>query len=188
MNRATAKLVHFLRRLWLDGRLYIANNIVAYIPIFFIRRSFYKSILKIQIDKGANIFMRAWFDCPGNLSIGKNTIVNQKCRLDGRGGLTIGDNVSISAEVCILTASHDMQSSDGDGITSPVIIEDYVFIGTRALILPGASLGKGCVVGAGSVVTRPVAPNTIVAGAPAKQIGMRTQNLRYSSRYRRLFH
>jgi acetyltransferase-like isoleucine patch superfamily enzyme len=60
-----------------------------------------------------------------------------------------------------------------------VLIEDYVFIGTRAMILPGVILGKGCAVAAGAIVTKSVVPFTIVAGVPAKPIGHRVENLEY---------
>jgi acetyltransferase-like isoleucine patch superfamily enzyme len=145
-------------------------------------------VLGTRIGRGTNIFMRAWFDCPGGVAIGQNSVVNQKCRLDGRGGLTIGDNVSIAAEVCILTASHDIHSIDCEGTTAPVNIGDHVFIGTRATILPGVTLGVGAAVGAGAVVTKSVNPYDIVAGVPAKVIGRRPDNIEYIASYSRLFH
>ncbi|WP_333480017.1 acyltransferase [Allocoleopsis sp.] len=132
--------------------------------------------------------MGAWFDAPKNFKVGKHSVINQKCRLDNRGGITIGENVSISAEVCILTADHDLQSWDFAGRTRPVHIEDYVFIGTRAVILPGVTLGKGCAVAAGAIVTKSVSPCTIVAGVPAKPIGKRQPDLQYRLSYRRLFY
>jgi acetyltransferase-like isoleucine patch superfamily enzyme len=119
--------------------------------------------------------------------MGKNSVINQKCRLDNRGFITIGDNVSISAEVCILTADHDPQSRDFSGTIRPVTIEDYVFIGTRAMILPGVTLAKGSFIAAGAVVTKNVEPFTIVAGVPAKPIGKRRTDLDYSAHYERLF-
>ena len=88
--------------------------------------------------------------------IGKSSVINQKCRIDTRGGVTIGDNVSISAEVCILTADHDLANPKFDGRTKPVTIEDYAFIGTRAMILAGVTVGRGAAVAAGAVVTRNV--------------------------------
>jgi acetyltransferase-like isoleucine patch superfamily enzyme len=181
-------MIHLIRRIWLDGRLYLANNIVGYLPFSILRIAVYRAMLGTKIGRGTNIFMRAWFDCPGGVEIGENTIVNQRCRLDGRGGLSIGNNVSIAADVIMITASHDMQSKDCKGITAAIIVHDYVFIGTRAMILPGVTLGKGSVVGAGAVVTKNVAPHDIVAGNPARVIGKRSHDLEYSASYSRLFH
>ena len=132
--------------------------------------------------------MNCWFDTRRGFKMGCNSVVNQNCRMDNRGGICIGDNVSISAEVCILTADHDLNSPDFVGRPRPVTIEDYVFIGTRAMILPGVILAKGSAVAAGSVVTRNVEPYTIVAGVPARPIGTRVQNLQYEIDYGRLFH
>ena len=143
--------------------------------------------MEFEISKGSHIFMGAWFYCRKKFKVGVNSVINEKCRLDNRGGLTIGDNVSISAEVCIITADHDLQSPDFEGRLRQVVIEDYVFIGTRAMILPGVTLGKGCAVAAGAIVTKNVSPFTIVAGVPAKPIGHRIENLEYNCHYTRSF-
>lgn len=178
---------HFCRRFWFEGRLYFTNRIVARIPFHWARLLYYRKVLKIRIGKGSSIFMDAWFDTVGGITIGENSTVNQKCRLDARGEVTIGNCVSISSEVCILTAEHDIQSSIFESREAPVRIEDYVFIGTRAMILPGVWLKKGAVIAAGAVVTKDVEPYTIVAGVPAREIGRRNAKLEYSSHYRRLF-
>jgi maltose O-acetyltransferase len=176
-----------LKRVSFDALLFVANQIVAHIPSHLMRLWFYRHAMGFQIGPGSSIFMGAWVDAKRGLKMGSNSTVNQRCRLDTRGGITIGDNVSISAEVCILTADHDMQSETNAGRQRPVSIEDHVFIGTRAMILPGVTLAKGAAVGAGAIVTRDVPAFTIVAGAPARPIGARNPNLNYKVRYRRLF-
>lgn len=178
---------HFLRQLRYDGPLYIANRIVARIPSHTIRLWFYRHVMKYTIGRGSYIFMDAWVDCKEGFSMGINSVINRNCRLDTRGTITIGDNVSISADVAILTADHDPNSPDFAGRVSPIKIEDYVFIGTRAMILPGVTLGRGAVVAAGAVVTKTVEPHSIVAGVPARKIGERNTDLRYSFPYYRLF-
>jgi acetyltransferase-like isoleucine patch superfamily enzyme len=90
--------------------------------------------------------------------------------------------------VMVLTAYHDPDSDDFAGIEKPVVIEDYVWVATRAMILPGVRIGRGAVVGAGSVVTKDVAAGTIVAGNPAKVIRERKGHQVYQLAYRRLFH
>jgi acetyltransferase-like isoleucine patch superfamily enzyme len=100
-------------------------------------------------------------------------------------GLSIGSNVSISEGVCIFSLEHDPNSADFAPRGAPVSINNYVFVGARALILPGVVLGNGCVVAAGAVVTRDVPPFTIVAGVPAKPIGQRRQDLTYALDYRK---
>lgn len=177
----------FLRQIWYCGRLFLANRVVAYVPIHWVRLLFYRKVMKIKIGKGSSILMGAWLDTVGNLTIGEKTTINQKCRLDARGGLTIGSNVSISAEVCILTADHDIQSRDFCGRLAPVRIEDYVFAGTRALILPGLSLRRGSVVAAGAVVTRDTEAFTVVGGVPARTIAKRGTDVDYDCYYRPLF-
>jgi acetyltransferase-like isoleucine patch superfamily enzyme len=167
--------------------LYFTNYIISYVPFHSLRKYFYIKLLGFEVPKSSYIFMGAWFYCPKNFKMGINSIINEKCRLDNRGGLTIGDNVSISAEVCILSADHDLQSPCFEGRINSVLIEDYVFIGTRAMILPGVILGKGCAVAAGAIVTKSAVPFTIVAGVPAKPIGHRVENLEYNCYYPRSF-
>jgi maltose O-acetyltransferase len=177
-----------LQRVWLDGRLYLANRVIAGFPSHIVRLWFYRHVMKAEIGRGSSIFMDAWLDTPGGLKIGEGSTINQRCRLDTRGGLTIGNRVSISAEVCILTAAHDIRSRGFEGTVAGVHIGDHVFIGTRAMILPGVTLGQGAVVAAGAVVTGNVEPYTIVAGVPARKLGVRRSDLDYTAHYRRLFH
>jgi len=87
--------------------------------------------------------------------------------------LSIGNDVSISPDVTILTAQHRTDDPLFGLVSAPVVIDDYVWIGTRAMILPGVHIGKGAVVAAGAVVTKDVAPMEIVGGVPARPIGQR---------------
>lgn len=84
--------------------------------------------------------------------------------MDGRGGLTIGTNASISTYSKIITSSHNLQSDRREFISKPVEIGDNVFIGTGAIILPGCTLGNRCVLGAGAVATRGGITPTVFGG------------------------
>ena len=81
--------------------------------------------------------------------------------------------MDIASEVMIYTSEHDINDVHFKAHVSPVVINDYVFIGPRAIILPGVTIGRGAIVGAGAVVTKDVADFAIVGGVPAKQIGER---------------
>lgn len=170
-----------------DALLYVCNRVVAYFPSAAVRQYFYRHAMLLDLSPGVRILSGLWLDCRGQCSIGRNTIINQNCWIDNRGGIRIGANVSISPHVHIITADHDLSSPDFGGSERPVSIEDRVFIGSRATILPGVTLGEGCGVGAGSVVTKSVEPGTIVAGVPARAVGRRPRNLRYELSYQRRF-
>lgn len=176
-----------MRRFFSELRMYVCNRWVSRIPSHTFRLFFYRSVMKFNIGGHTPIFLDCTFDCIRNFSIGPNSVINGKCRLDNRGGITIGQNVSISQEVMIITAYHDPDSAGFAGGEKPVFIDDYVWIGSRAIILPGCHIGKGAVVAAGAVVTKDVAPCAIVAGSPAKVIKTRSSDLDYQVRYRRLF-
>ncbi|WP_181306153.1 acyltransferase [Rufibacter sp. XAAS-G3-1] len=168
-------------------RLYIANRWVSSIPSHYIRLWFYQNIMKFRIGMNSNIFMDCTFDCTQHLSIGNNSVVNSKCRIDPRGKVFIGNNVSISSEVIILTADHDMENNM-NGRLKTVVIEDFVWIGTRAMIMPGVTIKKGSVIASGAIVTRNVEENTVVAGVPARVIKVRINpSFDYQATYQRLF-
>ena len=87
-----------------------------------------------------------------------------------------------------MTADHNVNSSRFEGQNKAVIIEDYVWVGTRAMILPGVTLGHGAVVAAGAVVTKSIPAFEIWGGIPARKIGERNSDLRYLVNYKRVFH
>jgi acetyltransferase-like isoleucine patch superfamily enzyme len=161
---------------------YVTNHAVNRIPSHALRTGWYARILGARIGAGSSIHLGTWvlFFGPRQLRrdglvIGAGTVVNRRCCLDARGGLEIGDDVSVSPEVAILTASHRVNDPAFGLEMKRVVIEDHVWIGTRAMILPGVTLGSGCVVAAGAVVTRDVPALTIVAGVPAAPIGVRRE-------------
>jgi acetyltransferase-like isoleucine patch superfamily enzyme len=116
---------------------------------------------------------------PWRLSIGSHTNIARGVRLDARGQLSIGDNVNISEEVAVWTAEHDIQSPTFPITRGAVVIEDYVWLCFRCIVLPGVTLGKGSVIASGSVVTKNVPPFSFVAGVPARVVRTRNQHLTY---------
>lgn len=110
---------------------------------------------------------------PKNISIGTGSTIGPKVLLDGRCGLKIGKSVVIAYEAIIWTLNHDYNDIHFCGKGAPVTIEDYAWICSRSIILPGITIGEGAIVASGALVTHDVAPYTIVGGVPAKVIGMR---------------
>ena len=148
-------------------------------------RIFFWRLLGAEIGKHVSIHRLCRFYLPGKVTIGNHVVILRNTLLDGRQGISIGNNVNISEDVMIFTLQHDVQSPDWDTQGNPVDICDYVFIGARAIVLPGVTISEGAVVASGAVVTKDVEAYTIVGGIPAKVIGSRSQDLRYSLNYRK---
>ncbi len=169
---------------------YVTNHIICHIPSHTIRNTWYTRVIGVTMGKDSSIqlgvtilFYGISKKRNGMLTIGNNTAINANCWLDASAGLRIGNNVSISPHVFILTGQHDIDAPDFAEEHLPVEIEDRVFIGTRAMILPGVKIGEGSVVVAGAVVMKSIPPYTIVGGVPARKIGERSQNLTYNIGY-----
>lgn len=114
------------------------------------------------------------------LSIGAHSFLGQVyMALHDR--IIIGEKVCINDGVRILTASHDVGDPEWKHTKEQIVIDDFVWIGMGAIILPGVHLGRGAVVGAGAVVARSVAPGDIVVGNPAKKVNRaRCQDFTYN--------
>lgn len=168
----TVKKISFrIYNIFLDFELFLLR-IIGYVPFHIVRTFFYR-LCGIKIGKGSTIHMWAGFYQPENIAIGDDTILGDHAFLDGRARIDIGNHVDIASQVLIYNSQHDIDSEDFHGISKPVRIEDYTFIGPRAIILPGVTIGKGAVVAAGAVVTDDVEPFTVVGGVPAKEIRKR---------------
>jgi maltose O-acetyltransferase len=167
---------------------YLTNRIIARVPVYAVRHAWYRRVLGMRIGEGSALLMDLYIYIRGRarpgqpgITIGRRTVINQQCCLDGRGGLSIGNNVDISPGVWILTDSHDMHDPFFREVLAPVTIGDHAWIGSRALILPGVTVGEGAVIAAGAVVTSNVAPFAVVAGVPARPIGTRSRSLKARS-------
>src|ERR1700729_2186332 len=122
--------------IWLRSFIFLLNNsIINHIPSQSIRHLLLK-LQGVKIGKNTTIYGGYQIRMPKGIVIGNNTIVGNKAILDGRNGLTIGDNVNISAEVMIWTMHHDYNDKNLAGSGGPVVIEDYAWLASRAIILP----------------------------------------------------
>lgn len=157
---------------------YILNDFLPHIPIWTCRRWMMKK-LKMRIGKGSFIMKKNYIITPQRLQIGNHSHINRNCLLDARGFIVIGDNVSVSHNVSIITGSHDIHSKNFQARFLPIKINNHAWIGANAILLQNITIGEGAVVCAGAVVSKDVKPFSIVAGVPAKVIGNRRKDLNY---------
>lgn len=104
---------------------------------------------------------------PWRLKIGDHTWVGERAWIDNLVSVSIGSNVCVSQDAYILTGNHDYTRSDFRLRTAPVTLEDGVWIGARAIVCPGVTVARDCVVAVGSVATRSTEPSGIYQGNPA---------------------
>ena len=181
------KATNRFKNIWLDFWLLCLCEIGINVPFHSVRNFFYR-ISGMKIGKNSYIHMWARFFNPAGIEIGEGTIIGDHAFLDGRAKLIIGNHVDIASHVLVYNSEHDVASEGFDPIEEPVEIADYVFIGPRAVILPGVKIGRGAVVAAGAVVTSNVKPFEIVGGVPSKVIGERkNKNPHYKLGRARLF-
>ena len=154
------------------GLLYVfCNYFINIIPSWTIRKLLYR-LCGMKIGKHSRIMMRTIVTLPWKIKIGNNTTINEYCYLDGRGGLTIGDNVNIALYSMIVTGTHNHKSAKFDYYTEPIVIEDDVWIAVRGIVLNGCTIKKGAVISAGAVVSARTtcAPMSIYSGVPATKV------------------
>jgi len=156
------------------GNKYVSNFVS--LPIVYWRglrrriRNLYCKLALKSMGKGCSISDRVALFCPENISLGDKVILNDGVILQSceDTAVEICDNVVLSYDAMILTGGIDPTGRVHGHLSFPVVIKDRVWIGARAIVLPGVTIGEDAVVAAGSVVTKDVPPNTLVAGVPAQ--------------------
>lgn len=149
---------------WLpeSRHLYIARKL----------RNFFGKKIMVACDDTSNIERRAVFG--KKASIGKNSSIGVNCEIYGP--VEIGNDVMMGPEVLIYTSGHEHSRTDipmikqGSFEEKRVIIGDDCWIGRRAIIMPGVEIAKGCIIGAGAVVTKNTQPYGIYGGVPEKRM------------------
>lgn len=131
-----------------------------------------------RIGKDVSMLKGVLISSPAGVEIGDNTILMQNVALSGEGGLKIGDFVMLAAYARVQTSNHGYEDFKRPMmrqplLKGPVVIEDDVWLGTRAVVLPNVRIGRGAIVAANSLVTKDVKPYSIVCGVPARFAGYR---------------
>ena len=180
------KLSNRIMNVLLEFKVFIIH-LLSYFPSHNLRKIIYR-LGGMKIGSGSTIHIGVKFYEPKNIIIGQDSIIGEGCVLDGRDELVIGNHVALATDVMIYNSQHDANDENFTAINKPVNIEDYVFVGPRAIILPGVKIGKGAIIAAGAVVTKDVPRFSIVAGIPAEIIGERKiKDLQYKLGRPRLF-
>jgi acetyltransferase-like isoleucine patch superfamily enzyme len=162
------------------------NEIVTRIPSHTIRQG-YLRMFGATIGKHSAIMRGTTVLEIEFLTVGNCTTIGTRCLLDARAGLWIGNNVTIASDVHFLAGGHDINHPVFPSVPIPTVIEDYVWIASRAMVLP-TLIRRGAVVAAQAVVTKDVGECEVVGGNPAKVIAKRNPDaLQYSASYRPLF-
>lgn len=150
------------------------DSAMARTRAFFLSPFFRSMGSKVYVREGVR------FERPKNISIGKSVYINYDCTVSAYSGkITIGDDVMIGFNSNILTTNHGYKNlkvsmmKQKDQKNANIVIGDDVWIAANVTILPNVRIGKGAIIGAGSVVTKDVKPYSIVGGVPAKHIKYR---------------
>ena len=151
------------------------STLAKWMPYFVGRRwrVFLLSLFGMKHKGHIGVYPTCKVWAPWNVQTGSWVAIDDEVNLYSADKITIGTKVAISREAFICTASHDITKPNRPLITAPITICDGVWIGARAIILPGVTIGEGVVVAAGAVVTKDVEPWSVVGGNPAKEIKKR---------------
>lgn len=175
-------LVDRMRRVWEQ----VYNILINKIPSHTLRVNWLR-LGGARIGKGSSIWRNTEVIGVESLTIGDDSCIGWHCQIDARSGLTIGDHVTIASHVLIVAGGHDLEAPEFWSVSAPVRIDDWAWVTSRAIVLPGSHIGEGAVVSANTTVSKKVEPYTIVAGFSAKPVGQRVRNLNYKVGGRSLF-
>jgi len=114
------------------------------------------------------------------ISFGSDVLISHRALLQGAGGIRFGSKIMVGPGAMFITTTHDIHTRQS--LSSPIVVEDGVWVGAGATVLPGVTLGAGCVVAAGALVSRSVPAGTLVGGVPARMLSdpaCKVEDIRY---------
>jgi len=135
-------------------------------------RALFSELIGQKVDESFLLIPPFYTAGGDEIRVGRNVFVNQNCTFYDLGGLDIADDVMIGPNVSIITTGHPLEPSQRRAVTigKRIVIERNVWIAAGATIVGGVRIGENAVVGAGSIVTKDVRPNSFVGGNPARVI------------------
>ena len=125
------------------------------------------------IQVGSALIESGCFFFSDQVELGDWSLINHRCYFDSRDRIVVGERVRVAMEVMLCTSGHELGTETkraGDYTSAPIAVGDGAWLGTRTLVLPGVTIGAGCVVAAGAVVAEDLEPHGLYAGVPARRI------------------
>lgn len=134
-------------------------------------RDLFTRLFGKPVDPSFRVFPPFYTDFGKNITVGKNVFINACCHFQDQGGITLGDNCLVGHNVVFATLNHGFAPEERQSmLPAPIVVGRNVWIGSNSTILPGVTIGDNSIIAAGSVVTKDVPANAIVAGVPARFI------------------
>lgn len=162
------------------------NGCVTNFPSHHVRLA-YLRLLGAKVGRESAVFRGCTVLGAEHLVIGEAAVISFRCELDARGGLTIGDCVVVASDTQFISSGGAAYDGRGENDAAPIVVGDHVWIASRALVMPGVTIGRGVVVAAMAVVDKDIPDLEMVGGVPAQRIGTRRSTLTYRPTYRPLF-
>lgn len=140
-------------------------------------RALLSELFGYRVPQSLRVFPPLYADFGKNITVGENVFINACCHFQDHGGVIIGDGCQIGHNVVFATLNHEM-AAERRSVTypAPIVLGKNVWVGSNATILQRVTIGDNAVIGAGAVVTKDVAANTVVGGVPARFIKTLTSN------------
>ncbi len=134
-------------------------------------RDLFARLFGKPVDPSFRMFPPFYTDFGKNITVGKNVFINACCHFQDQGGITLGDNCLVGHNVVFATLNHGFAPEERQSmLPAPIVVGRNVWIGSNSTILQGVTIGDNSIIAAGSVVTKDVPANAIVAGVPARFI------------------
>lgn len=134
-------------------------------------RDLFTRLFGKPVDPSFRVFPPFYTDFGKNITVGKNVFINACCHFQDQGGITLGDNCLVGHNVVFATLNHGFAPEERQSmLPAPIVAGRNVWIGSNSTILQGVTIGDNSIIAAGSVVTKDVPANAIVAGVPARFI------------------
>jgi len=177
--RGLRTLKNLLAVQWLYLPLYFVHRFTDLFPndeVFKSIRSFILKGFGLRISTSSKFGRGVFVQDYGKLRIGDKSVINNQVYFDSSHEVFVGNGCDIGFKSCFITSTHTLESDFhndrplDEKACGPIIIEDFVWVGANATILPGVTVKRGAVIGACSLVTKDVEENSVVIGIPAKKV------------------